>query len=527
MYPQLLCIIHTIITSNSKWTEISTPSLRYADSSMAVGSYHNTASKPSIFILGGYELEYQLTEYSIPDNAFISHSNLPSKTWGYGRPYYTQIDHILYSIYLTGSELNTYNMATNTYTTQWTPIPIDVDYYGCLASNNDHLFVVGGFGSPTNGPSSGHFNVVQVLVLGTMQWLDSVPSTQVTRIESCCIAEPLTDSLYVLGGSGHNTIEKIKITDITQEEWYVIPDRLSVSSKARTSTWFHDMIFVIGGYDPSNGHRREVDIIDPLTDSVSVGEPVPYGVFSASVTVFNDTLYLFGGGISGCCTETNKWLIYDYEYYEPPTSNPITQTPTADPSTQSPSFDPSTHPVTQTPTVDPSTQTPTGHPIVYTIAETTDETQFIVSRTTNAEAVSDAVAIQRIDSKLLIVIVIIVVILGLCAVLYYLKMFPGLNVTKELEQEIEMNSNKQDVVTQGGFMDVEQPGGNGDVEQSEGDENKNRKSVSVQLHQSEGRNAGQDAGNTQGEGECATDRNNQHTNNGEGIHNDTAHDYDV
>eukprot|EP01083_Nonionella_stella_P273243 926851_1 len=119
----------------------------------------------AIWILGsdymGYEPQ-QLISYDIDSNLVTDYNAtaLSHNVYGYSE-FYTQIDDILYMIDpLNGDKLSTFNVNTAqfTYYYQNIDIPHGVGTYGCLASIDDVLFVLGG------GTSEKH---VQVLNLTT------------------------------------------------------------------------------------------------------------------------------------------------------------------------------------------------------------------------------------------------------------------------------------------------------------------------------------------------------------------------
>eukprot|EP01084_Bolivina_argentea_P253661 426205_1 len=70
----------------------STVSLIRSDYQMAVGYINN-----SIFLIGGAEYNFQVTEYNITRNEMIEHgtSAISSKIYGLGQ-YYTQISHFVF-----------------------------------------------------------------------------------------------------------------------------------------------------------------------------------------------------------------------------------------------------------------------------------------------------------------------------------------------------------------------------------------------------------------------------------------------
>eukprot|EP01083_Nonionella_stella_P136532 415486_1 len=338
---------------------------------MAVGSYND-----SIFILGGAVNKTQLLEFN--DGCFIDHGQnvLSSDTFGDAQ-YYTHVDHTLYMINTDGTRLQTYNMKTKSFTSSWASLPVTVDRYGCLASDTNQLYIVGGEGynEQTNGGDP-FLQAVQVLSLSTKQWLSDVPFTQVSRASGCCIADETT--LYAIGGYGSGqpvydvrSIEKIQTSNIQQQSWSYLSEELSSATYGHRCVFHNNLIYVIGGivyWNAFSGYDT-VHIINPTTGSVSVSSdafPFPDIREVAAITV-KDVIYTFGGYDESVWTETNHWTQYS-SIASLPTGQAICPTP--DPTTSSPTQLPSTSP-TKVPT-----EAPTRMPTSATELPTTSPTQL-------------------------------------------------------------------------------------------------------------------------------------------------------
>eukprot|EP01083_Nonionella_stella_P129231 392057_1 len=194
----------------------------------------------TIWIVGGNPAERSLISYDIDSNIFTDYTAtaLSDYVWGWG-DFYTQIDDILYMIDPSGDKLSTFNVNTAqfTYYYQTIDIPYDVNYYGCLASIDDALFVLGG------GTSSKH---VQVLNLTTRTWIVSpeVDYLNHGRRSTSCIVHPYNNALYAIGGDNGTsitqTIEKLYVGDlahISQYDWEFI------NSLPHPRAWLRSVVY--------------------------------------------------------------------------------------------------------------------------------------------------------------------------------------------------------------------------------------------------------------------------------------------
>eukprot|EP01083_Nonionella_stella_P210537 762122_1 len=87
---------------------------------------------------------------------------------------------------------------------QWTThASISVGKWGCLASQNGSLYVIGGYNSDS-------LNRVQILTVSTLQWTTNAPVMKQARSDLSCIAT--NNYLWAFGGSDA-TLNKINITN--------------------------------------------------------------------------------------------------------------------------------------------------------------------------------------------------------------------------------------------------------------------------------------------------------------------------
>eukprot|EP01083_Nonionella_stella_P300147 1023081_1 len=373
--------------SDSTWIT-STTTLPRAHDSMTIGCYDNN----SIFLLGGSPFGRQLTEYDISQDKYTFDRTFVqlSGTEIYGvSSYYTQIDHLLYILDEFGMELLSYDMQSQSITDHFVSIDVDATH-GCLASNADHLFVVGGYDALADLTS----NLLQALYLPTKTWLNNTPKMNQKRIQFTCIVDPLSNILYAIGGSDYannidtytNTIEYVDTTNIISNTWSYFPGELNQPFGWMRSVWYNQLIFIIGGaYGQDNAWSflKEVNIIDTLNDNVYLSpDPLPYAASSISAIVVRNTLYAFGGYdgsyVDGVLTY-NMDRLFSSSPSHIPTETPTriassapSNTPSQIPTSHAPTVIPTTAP-SGTPSSTPSNE-PSGSPIVQSITTTNPST---------------------------------------------------------------------------------------------------------------------------------------------------------
>eukprot|EP01084_Bolivina_argentea_P157825 275013_1 len=378
------------------WSTEGPPYLPRADWLMAIASDSNN----TIYILGGGDKHnrYQLTSYNITDGNFTDHGlNVLSRpTWGYGQ-YHTQINNMLYLIDSGGGFLDVFNSQTQQFKMYNGPnIPINVGYWGCLASYDQFLFVIGGYHYNNSIDSLVFLNDIQILNLSSNAWISSTPKLNVARYAATCLVN--SNSLYVMGGVSHsgylNTIEKLSLQsnliNLTYSTFTFIDNLLHQTAYFRAINHHHQII-TIGGYP----WLSEINVINTITDTVQLGGFMNTGLRGAAVIVINTNLYVFGGYNGN--DPLNTWQSIDLYPSPSPTTSPTslpTKTPTLP--TVSPTFFP-----TFSPTLSP-TFSPTISPTFTPSISPTDSPSFSpTSNPTNLPTTSDAY-----DSKIDIVYII-------------------------------------------------------------------------------------------------------------------------
>eukprot|EP01083_Nonionella_stella_P303461 1050642_1 len=444
------------------------------DFGMAIGAYNDT-----IFLLGGYDnaRQKQLTQYKVSTQTLTAFGLNTFERNLYGSvQYWTQQDHILYMVDpSTRNSLNTYDMIDKQLTVHWMGITFN-NYVGtrsCLSSTPDHLYVSGGLSKYSPYYLLNH---LQIVSLSTYEWISSPPSMSTNRSVHACIVH--NSYLWVIGGNGHSSvlasIERIEITDITNNEWHFVSD-LSLGLTGHGVVAWNDVLYVLGGssykIDYFGNAVKLVHSIDATTGAVTLSpHRLPYACVWTSPIIYDNILYVFGSGMG---SNRDRWAYYPLA----PTPQP-TPHPTADPSTQSPTVDPSTHPITRTPTADPSThptEEPTDNPLTQTptvdpstdpteepsfnpiiaAAESTDEPRFIDSQTTNTETPTEKEHASDRQSKenesstdILLVVILIaigaIVLVGCCFYMEHRKHVQNNQkmVQKEVQQDAAVVNNK-------------------------------------------------------------------------------------
>eukprot|EP01083_Nonionella_stella_P018573 51709_1 len=275
-------------------------SMPFALRGMAVGSFNN-----SIFVIGGEYDVYQgrsrrLIEYHTTENHFTEYGSnyLNQYVFGTGA-FYTQKQNRVYMISINGQRLSMMDLATpaKLLETNWNDvtIPHAVGEHGCLASNDEYMFIVGGF-------ISFSLNHLQILSLSTWQWLSNPPSLNLARRGiSCPIHEP-SGFMYAIGGYSYQleaSFEKISIENILSKDWTTASNSLIHGADSQKSIVYHDYILVIGGWRAFNPHlaNYQFQIIDTKTDTISLSDSLILNASGGALGVImvENTIYRFGG----------------------------------------------------------------------------------------------------------------------------------------------------------------------------------------------------------------------------------------
>eukprot|EP01083_Nonionella_stella_P228355 809352_1 len=387
------------------WIEHNTPSVPLSTSHGAIG-YNPTPH--TIWFLGGMTVtaldekpgsSRQLTSYNYNTNSFTDHGNrLPSRFRGWSQNY-VQFDTILYYADSVNSYINSFDMATQSFTED--DITASEAFNGeevCFANIRDEYLVL-----------LGASKTVQILNMQTQNWLNNVPNLLEIRIGQSCIY--INDKIWSIGGYESMifpdkptalSIEYLDastsaISDISNQNWKYNADTLPHAIDSCRCITINDDILLIGGYNSeTNTYLDTIYTIDTLSGSVALSGHLAKPVTGTAAVYVNDVIYSFGGWTVLTNENTNGLLLKDSGYCcwsgwqtktltVPPTKGPTptptqspTPVPTLDP-TSSPSNRPSPMPTpsptdrpTPMPTLDP-TPKPTNKPTPLPTAKPTDK----------------------------------------------------------------------------------------------------------------------------------------------------------
>ena len=223
--------------------------------------------------------------------------------------YFTQInDTTMYTINGNTGSINVYNLRSLLFEDLGTTIPIDVDYYGCIASSetpSPKLYISGG--NNASNMESTAMNNLQILSLDDMQWMDSTPSMIHSRHRHGCIV--VNDRLWAIGGLYDNSVEAINITDIPNETWWEIGHFNYTTLYLFGITAVDELIFIVGGMVKENDSTKyRIDTthtINTVTNEISVyPATLPMIREGMPVVAVNRTIYGFG-----CCSTVGAKLV--------------------------------------------------------------------------------------------------------------------------------------------------------------------------------------------------------------------------
>eukprot|EP01083_Nonionella_stella_P214049 771504_1 len=275
----------------------------------------------------------------------------------YGGPYFTQVGNLLYSMapgyYFSSSfdnAMNTVNVDTLEYNED-VGLYIDGSYsYICLTSAQDRYII------QTGGSSNNEFHIYD-----TFNYSARIDGPNMTyRHSHTCIV--VQNHLFVIGGTT-SSVQYINVSDVTavgSQSWVTLGDLVGERENAVSILLDYDIVVVSGmnGTYPYH-YITAVEIINTLTNSVSIGGYLPVGVRSAVGFAINRIVYLFGGSNSN--SKLNGYQTVNTQPSPSPSKAPSLNGSTApSKSTDHPSKTPSKSP-SRTPTDSPS-KVPSDHP---------------------------------------------------------------------------------------------------------------------------------------------------------------------
>eukprot|EP01083_Nonionella_stella_P114280 337713_1 len=365
---QLFALMLITNSIGETWTPFTRGDFFWTDG-MAAGSYGD-----NIYLLGSWYQPHQSTVFHIPTRTFtyldwdpstqdFVYDTLSEDACGMDQ-YWTQNGNILYYIVYSHSpsQLAAYDLTTKTLTPNYASIPLDVGDRGCLASQDDYLYVI-------------NWSNLQVLNCISKQWTSSgSPYLKEGRVSTACIVH--NGYLWTFGGWGGSALvsnERISTIDITQNSWQLVESLTVPLYGSRCAAW-SDSIYILGGQDDQSIMRDIVHLMNVHTGVITVlPDSLPYKSRNTAPIIVNGVLYAFNGFQDDTDVWQRAWVERTLPTADPtphPTPNP-TQNPTKRPSpnptatpTPNPTKQPSTNPTvrsTPNPTKRPSTN-PTSNP---------------------------------------------------------------------------------------------------------------------------------------------------------------------
>ena len=250
-------------------------------------------------------------EYVIVSNEFVDYGeDYISSALGNGDGengwgiYFTQInDTTLYTINRNGDSINVYDLQSLSFYDLGTTIPVDVSFYGCIASAEiptPRLYITGG------KEWFRELDDLQILGLDNLEWLASPPSMTTARAGHGCIV--VNDILWAIGGEDLDSVEIISITEITTKSWQII-DSVPCQLGRFGLTLVDEMIFIVGGYCwDTETYSDSVYTINTREMMISAySESLPFAVNGMPVVMVDYTIYGFGGYI-GSSVRIDSWM---------------------------------------------------------------------------------------------------------------------------------------------------------------------------------------------------------------------------
>eukprot|EP01084_Bolivina_argentea_P131906 232770_1 len=244
-------------------------------------------------------------------------------------------------------------------TTSGTTIAI---VYACItiSLDGDYLIVTGGY-------TSASMSNMQIYNKVSGYWITGqAPNMNSNRDSHGCIVSN-NNILYAIGGyntqSSTNELDTIETIDMSDNtaSWDMNTNtgyKLKSKKHKINCVLYENNIYVIGGEKMNLNYVSEVDIIDTTTKLVTAGPllPVSNGIAGSCSVIVNDRIYVLGGYNAQEYEGTNTIIISNS--LRQPTVSPTTTAPTtSNPTTGSPT---TTIPTTNPPTSIPTTLIPTS-----------------------------------------------------------------------------------------------------------------------------------------------------------------------
>eukprot|EP01084_Bolivina_argentea_P133461 235541_1 len=157
-------------------------------------------------------------------------------------------------------------------------------YAGCVTTNKTHIFMIGG----VTGPHAGeliYLNYIQILNIDLQQWSYKTISIKFWR-QSCAM---VNNTIYVFSGQNQsvNAMNSIYKFDTLTKEWIFVGN-ISATAKAGYAAYSPiDENIYIRGY--------EMMVFNPKQERIMYEQQIPVPVQLAPMTIYNDTLMIFGG----------------------------------------------------------------------------------------------------------------------------------------------------------------------------------------------------------------------------------------
>eukprot|EP01083_Nonionella_stella_P278409 946760_1 len=297
---------------------ISNELMPRGDGKMAVGSHDN-----SIYLLGGYIHNFQLTRYDIATNTMIDcgSNNLTNALYGNAQ-FYSVTNNIIFMVTVFDSKLSAFDLRTLSFLNYGTDLdmspPHQANKGSCIESTDGFLYVIG-------GESDDHVfsNILQILAMNTNTW--STKEMHVERGCPTCNVHPQNDMLYIIGGRNKpskdyeflDSIEVINTSNIHFQTWEYNIGKLLYASSHQRSIIYETTILVLGGFtniaEVPDTHLDTVQLIDVTTGLVSEGTPLNYRLYLHSAIIVENIFYVFGGyspNRNGQPGWVNKWQYF-------------------------------------------------------------------------------------------------------------------------------------------------------------------------------------------------------------------------
>eukprot|EP01084_Bolivina_argentea_P270444 459860_1 len=272
-----------------------------------------------IYLFGGEPSSMMNLRYDIPVGKVTDNGFVPLDMWQFGQ-YWTQQGNLLYVIRAVDlTRISVYDLETTAINEQLGNVDLqfDVAMFGCLTSDKNRLYIVGG-----PGPD----NVFQFMDLATETFYLG-NGMMLPRSEAACII--VNSVLWVIGGTDrgamyYQEIDRLTVPtdtfDLMNQNWEddINWCTLDIGVANIAAVAYGNDIVIVGGRSSPDTVHNEIQIINTITGGLSTfGSKLLEPLYSVAPIIVGNVLYAFGGKRDASSLGVKYWQTLTVDTLEP------------------------------------------------------------------------------------------------------------------------------------------------------------------------------------------------------------------